>query len=95
MTNNDMISRSYAINRVKMAIKKSKSAFSKSAFNKFIEFLTLLPPVSELEEHVYCTNCQYFNIDGEDIDCNYKDICCLYNPEDSMAKSVRCCYSEK
>lgn len=94
MTNNDMISRSYAINRLRKAMRESKSSAKQDAIVEFVGFLTLLPSVSELEEQVYCTDCKHFKLDGEDIDCDYKDICCFYNPEDSMARNIRCFYSK-
>ena len=44
-------------------------------------------------EHVYCTHCQHFRLDDEEIPyCPYEDECCIDNCEDSMEFWLRPCY---
>ena len=92
---NDSISRTYAINQMQMAIKETTDPDEKEQFKRFIYFLMVLPTVKELDKHVYCTDCEHFRLDGENLSCEYSDLCNFYNPEDSDRWFNRPCYCRK
>lgn len=78
-----------------MAIKETSDQEEKEQFKRFIDFLTVLPSVRELDEYVYCIDCEWFSSDGENISCEHSDLCNFYNPEDSERWCHRPCYCKK
>ena len=91
--NSNHIDRDYAIKQVEAMIKQSRTTES-WFFERFREFLVILPSAKDLKESVRCINCEYYQPFSAD-KCMYKDLCCIQNPEGAISRSVRWCYIPK
>ena len=91
----DAISRKYAINQIEMAMGEVTDCETREQLSRFKDFLHALPSQQELEEHVYCTECEHLTLSEEMLDCPYSSICHFWNPEDSAPRHDRCCYAPK
>lgn len=45
------------------------------------------------DAHVYCTGCQHFICNAEELSCKHEYECCFEDPEDSMPFSDRPFYT--
>lgn len=88
------IDREYALNQAKLGYQEAETSEEKRRWESLIDFLTVLPSPDDLEEQVYCTNCEHFSADEANVYCKYKSICQLRDAEDSAPRRLRWCYSE-
>ena len=89
------IDRDYAIKQVDDLIKKSGRSTDSWFYERLKEFILILPSTKDLKETVCCTNCEHYHPYGNETRCLYRDMCCPQNPESSISRSVRKCYSPK
>lgn len=92
--NNDLISRSYILTQIDLAIREAEG-IDKEHLERVRDFINVLPCDEELNRHVYCTACEYLKITEEECKCLYADKCNLNDPEDSMQRRDRPCWTPK
>lgn len=91
----DLIDREYAIKKAELEIEESSSENDKKIFESIIDFLSALPTPEDLEEEVYCNECEHYKLNDDDEPrCKYKNRCMFDSPEEAELRKLRWLYSE-
>lgn len=91
--NKDIISRSYTLTQIELAIREA-TGIDRVHLEQIRDFIKVLPCDEELDEQVYCGECEYLRVRGTKMTCRYKDKC-FFIPEGSTPRRQRPCWTPK